>query len=343
MKWERSHSVMALLMVGIVPVLVIGMAFGSINLPLDFTLQTLWSAVVGRPSSDGSRLADIVLQIRLPRTLAAFLVGSGLSMIGVAMQALVRNPLAEPYVLGISGGASAGASLFYMGLMPTFIAGRIDISLAAFLGALVSITIVYLIARGGGRLSVSRLLLAGVALAAFMAAISAFVTFASEDANKTRAVLFWLMGSFHDIMWSDLPLAAGVTVIGGFVLVGLSRPLDALLSGEESALTLGIRVELLKKVLIVLSALMTGVLVSIAGAIGFVGLIIPHSVRSLVGIRHHWVLPGSFLMGGAFMVLADTVSQMVLPGQQLPVGIVTALCGVPFFLVLLRRTDYQFK
>lgn len=343
MKGSRNHIVMGVLLLLVIPVLGVGMAFGSVSLPLGFTLKTLLEAVSGSATGEVDRMAEIVLQIRLPRTLAAFVVGAGLSMIGVAMQALVRNPLAEPYVLGISGGASAGASLFYMGLIPTFVAARIDMPLAAFLGALAAITLVYVVARSSGRLSVSRLLLAGVALAAFMAAISAFVTLASPDANKTRAVLFWLMGSFNGVTWSELPIAVIATLLGAVILFGLSRPLDALLSGEESALSLGVRVEGLKKGLIVLSALITGVLVSISGAIGFVGLIIPHSVRSIMGISHRWVLPGSFLAGGLFLVLADTLSQLVLPGQQLPVGIVTALCGVPFFLMLLRRSDYQFK
>lgn len=342
MKDSRNHIVLGILILAILPVLGLGMAFGSVSLPLGFTLKTLMGAITGSLSPETDRMAEIVLQIRLPRTLAAFIVGAGLSIIGVAMQALVRNPLAEPYVLGVSGGASAGASLFYMGLIPTFIAARIDMPLAAFLGALTAITLVYVVARSSGRLSVSRLLLAGVALAAFMAAISAFVTLASPDANKTRAVLFWLMGSFNGVTWAELPIAVFVTVVGGLILFGLARPLDALLSGEESALSLGVRVEGLKKLLIILSALVTGVLVSISGAIGFVGLIIPHSVRSVLGISHRWVIPGAFLAGGLFMVLADTLSQLVLPGQQLPVGIVTALCGVPFFLMILRRTDYQF-
>ena len=342
MKDSRNHIVLGILILAILPVLGLGMAFGSVSLPLGFTLKTLMGAITGSLSPETDRMAEIVLQIRLPRTLAAFIVGAGLSIIGVAMQALVRNPLAEPYVLGVSGGASAGASLFYMGLIPTFIAARIDMPLAAFLGALTAITLVYVVARSSGRLSVSRLLLAGVALAAFMASISAFVTLASPDANKTRAVLFWLMGSFNGVTWAELPIAVFVTVVGGLILFGLARPLDALLSGEESALSLGVRVEGLKKVLIILSALVTGVLVSISGAIGFVGLIIPHSVRSVLGISHRWVIPGAFLAGGLFMVLADTLSQLVLPGQQLPVGIVTALCGVPFFLMILRRTDYQF-
>jgi len=289
------------------------------------------------------RLVQIVLQLRLPRAFAAFIVGAGLAIVGVAMQALVRNPLAEPYVLGISSGASAGASLFYLGFIPTFIATQIDITFAAFMGALLSISIVYLVARSGRTLSVSRLLLAGVAMASLMAAVSSFVTFASPDLNRMRAVLFWLMGSFNGITWDDLPTATFVTISGGLILLALSRSLDALLTGEEPARSLGVRVETVKRVLIVLSALVTGVLVSISGAIGFVGLIIPHSIRSVMGVNHRYVLPGSFLAGGIFLVLADILSQTILAGQQLPVGIVTAISGVPFFLYLLRRTDYQFK
>ena len=180
-------------------------------------------------------------------------------------------------------------------------------------------------------------------MASLMAAISSFVLFASPDLNRMRAVLFWLTGSFEHVTWSDLPLAAGAAMIGLVVLMSLSRSLDALLIGDEPAKSLGIRVESVKKVLIVLSALVTGTLVSISGAIGFIGLIIPHAVRSLLGVNHRYVLPGSFLAGGLFLVLADTLARSLLPGQQVPVGIVTAIAGVPFFLFLLRRTDYQFK
>jgi len=198
-------------------------------------------------------------------------------------------------------------------------------------------------ARGGGGLSVSRLLLAGVALASFMSAVASYVYIAAPDMNNMRSSLFWLLGSFSGISWQDIPIAATVTGLGAVVLMSQPRSLDALLTGEEPAQSLGVRVEPLKKVLIVLSALVTGVLVSISGAIGFIGLIIPHSIRSIVGVSHRWVLPSSFLAGGLFLVLADTVSQILLSGQQIPVGIVTALTGVPFFLYLLRKTDYQFK
>ena len=295
-----------------------------------------------KPPAGLSEMQDaIVWSLRLPRTLVGLLVGSSLAIAGALMQGLFRNPLAAPGVIGTSAGASTGAVI----ALATGLADRSMLYLPLFsiLSALLSLALVVRVARREGRVPVPDLLLAGVALAAFMAAISAFVTLASPDANKTRAVLFWLMGSFNGVTWSDLPLAVSVTVLGGLTLFALARPLDALLSGEESASSLGVQVESLKKLLIVLSALVTGVLVSISGAIGFVGLIIPHSVRSIMGISHRWVLPGSFLTGGLFMVLADTLSQWILPGQQLPVGIVTALCGVPFFLMLLRRTDYQFK
>ena len=323
----------------ILPALAVSIAFGSISIPV----ATTFSMLLGNGAGVEETLKVIILQLRLPKAIAAFFVGGGLSLVGVAMQALVRNPLAEPYVLGVSGGASAGASLFYLGLVPTLIATQLDLAFASFLGALLSISMVYLVARSSGSLSVSRLLLAGVAMASFMAAISSFVYFATPDLNRMRSVLFWLMGSFYHITWADLPAVIAVTLAGGGILLGLSRSLDAMLIGEEPAQSLGVPVESVKKILIVLSALVTGTLVSVSGAIGFVGLIIPHSVRSLMGVNHRYVLPGSFLAGGIFLVLADTLARSILPGQQLPVGIVTAIAGVPFFLFLLRRTDYQFK
>ena len=327
----------------VLPVLSLSIAFGSVHIPVATSFRILINELFSITQTDSESVLKIVLQLRLPRALAAFVVGGGLSIIGVAMQALVRNPLAEPYILGISSGASAWASLFYLGFLPTFLVSRLDITFAAFIGALLSITIVYLVARSGRSLSVSRLLLAGVAMASLMAAISSFVTFASPDLNKMRAVLFWLMGSFDHITWADLPIATGVTLLAALILMSISRSLDALLVGEEPARSLGIKVESVKKLLIVLAALVTGTLVAMSGAIGFVGLIIPHAVRSVLGVNHRYVLPGSLIAGGLFLVIADTLSKSMLPGQQLPVGIVTAIFGVPFFLFLLRRTDYQFK
>ncbi len=284
----------------------------------------------------------IVWQLRMPRVLLALLVGGGLSIIGVAMQTLVRNPLAEPYILGISSGASAGAAMFYLGFLPPLLSQALSLPLAAFIGGLLSITVVYLVARTGSRVSVARLLLAGVAMSSFMAAITAFVTYASPNPQKLQAVLFWLLGSFSSTHWDLLPLPAVVTGGGLLLMIGLARPLDAMLMGDEPAHSLGVPVEATKRLLIVLAALVTGILVASSGAIGFVGLIVPHAVRTVVGVTHRRLVPLSFLAGALFLLWADVASRVLLPGEELPVGVITAFCGVPFFLVLLRRSEYGF-
>jgi iron complex transport system permease protein len=299
---------------------------------------------LGISAAPGAVADRIVWRLRLPRALLALCVGGGLSVVGVAMQALVRNPLAEPYVLGISGGASAGASLFYLGFLPPLVSRALSLPLAAFLGGLATITVVYLVAQTGsyGRLSVARLLLAGVAMSALMGAVTSFVTLASPDPGKLRAVLFWLLGSLAGARWALLPLPA-LAALGGLAACwAFSRPLDALLLGEEPAQSLGVSVETLKRGLIAGAALVTGLLVAQAGAIGFVGLIVPHAVRLLVGAAHRRLVPLSFLAGAVFLLWADVLARTALPGQELPVGILTAVCGVPFFLWLLQREQYQF-
>jgi iron complex transport system permease protein len=284
----------------------------------------------------------IVWQLRLPRAVLACIVGGGLSIIGVAMQTLVRNPLAEPYILGISSGASAGASLFYLGFLPPLLSKTLSMPLAAFLGGLASITIVYLVAQDGPRVSVARLLLAGVAMSALMASITSFITYSSPEPDKLRAVLFWLLGSLNGARWGILPIPALTTALGLGTLLVLARPLDAMLVGEEPAQSLGMPVEAIKRGLIVLAALVTGTLVAVSGAIGFVGLIIPHAVRLVVGVPHRRLVPLSFAVGAIFLCWADLAARTVLPAQEVPVGVLTALCGVPFFLFLLRRRAYRF-
>jgi iron complex transport system permease protein len=285
---------------------------------------------------------QIVLGLRLPRIIMAFIVGGGLAIVGVAMQTLVRNPLAEPYILGISGGASAGASLFYLGFLPPLVSRALSIPLAAFIGGMAAITAVYLVARTRTYLSVTRLLLAGVAMSAMMGALTAFVTFASPEPDRLRTVLFWLMGSLAGTGWVDVVVPAVVVAFGLLLLTLLARPLDTMLLGDERAWNLGVPVEHLKTGLLVLSALITGPLVAAVGAIGFVGLIVPHVVRIIAGVRHRVLIAASFLGGGIFMIWMDTAARTMVVGQELPVGVLTALCGVPFFLWLLRSRSYHF-
>lgn len=319
-----------------------GISIGSANIAITDALLVLgqegfgWD-VTGTGSAIDLTTRRIIWDLRLPRVLLALLVGGGLSVIGVAMQTLVRNPLAEPYVLGISGGATAGASLFYLGFLPPLLSKAVSMPVAAFLGGLTTITVVYLVARTDGRISVPRLLLAGVAMSALTSAITSFVTFSSPEPDALRAVLFWLLGSFSGARWSLLPAAAAVAGLSVVSLTLIARPLDAMLMGEEPAYHLGVPVEALKRGLLVLAALVTGILVSTSGAIGFVGLIVPHAVRMVIGVTHRILVPISFVAGALFMVWADLAARTILPGQELPVGILTALCGVPFFLYLLRR------
>lgn len=305
-------------------------------------------AVIGDRLGFADRAIDettmrIVWDLRLPRAALALVVGGGLSIVGVAMQALVRNPLAEPYILGISSGAAAGASLFYLGFLPALLSRSFSMPLAAFIGGFVSISIVYLVARSGSSISVARLLLAGVAMSALMGALTALITFASPEPNKLRAILFWLQGSLSGTRWSLVLLPAIATGLGLVLLLGLSRPLDAMLLGEEPAFSLGVPTEKVKRILIVLAALVTGSLVASSGAIGFVGLIIPHVVRFFTGVTHRRLIPASFLLGGAFLIWADVAARTLISAQELPVGAVTALCGVPFFLFLLRRKQVRFQ
>lgn len=338
---KRPGFILPLVCVAALVTLLAAVSIGSVSLAPGDVLDAIRSRL-GLGGSPETSVEIIVWDLRLPRTLMAFIVGAGLSIVGVAMQALVRNPLAEPYILGLSSGAGAGASLFYLGFLPAFLSASITLPLAAFAGGLGTMVLVYAVARDRDGVSVTRLLLAGVAMSALMASVTAFITFASPDPNRLRAVLFWLLGSLSGARWDQLLLPGAVTFAALILLIALSRPLDTLLLGEEPAIGLGVPVERVKKGLIVLAALVTGVLVANSGAIGFVGLIVPHAVRSLVGVSHRRVVPVAFLAGGVFLVWADILARSMVEGQDLPVGIVTAVAGVPFFLVLLRRHKYPF-
>ena len=309
--------------------LFVGLLFGQEPVSVSDVFRVIRSHIFGGPVFDDLVSDQIIWNLRLPRVLLGCAVGGGLSIVGVAMQALIRNPLAEPYILGISGGASAGASLFYLGFLPPVISSVLSLSIASFLGGLLSIIMVFVVARVDRQISVARLLLAGVAISALMGALTTFVTMMSPDPNKLRAMLFWLLGSLNNASWSTVVLPVLVTVIATGVLWVLSRHLDAMLLGEEPAFNLGVPVERVKQVLIVLSALVTG-------------LIIPHIVRSVFGITHRRLIPLSLLCGAIFVILADLASRSLIESVTFPIGVVTAICGVPFFLYLLRRKEYRF-
>ncbi len=338
MKNRSSMHLYLPLFLTLLPVsLLLALRMGTVDLSYSeilrvFLVRMHLSSVQINPTHEA-----IIWQLRLPRILMALVTGGGLSLVGVLMQALVRNPLAEPYVLGLSGGASVGAVLFSLGFLPPLLHLHLTLPLAAFAGSMLAIGVVFLLARRGPILSASRLLLAGVALSSFLAALTSFLAFASPEPDKIRMILFWLLGSFSLATWSQLPLPVATTLLGFTGALLLTRPLDAFLLGEEQALHLGFHTERLKRGLLVLSALITGTLVAFTGVIGFVGLIIPHTSRMLVGPSHARVLPISFLLGAILMIWTDTFARTLFSGQEIPVGILTALLGVPFFLFLLQQ------
>lgn len=279
----------------------------------------------------------IVWQVRLPRTLLGACVGAGLAVCGMALQAMVRNVLADPYLLGINSGASSGAAAailfgFGSGL------GQHALPVSAFLGALAASLLVYVIARSGGQVTSVRLLLAGVAVGYALYAATSFLIFASGSAEGARSVLFWLLGSLGLARW-DGPFAVVMVVL--LLTVALltlwGRRLDALAIGDETAHTLGVSPERFRIRLFVLVALCIGVLVSASGSIGFVGLVVPHLARRVVGATHQRAVPVAALLGAIFLIWADVLARTLMAPQELPIGIITSLVGAPFLLVLIRR------
>jgi len=285
-----------------------------------------WLAAIADP---GSRHGELIWQLRMPRAVAAWVVGSLLAMSGCLMQVLLRNPLADPYVLGVSGGAAFATLLgmvfgVALGVLPWL----------AILGALFSILIVFGLARGTGPWSGTRLLLTGVVTASGWAALISLVLSLSPDASL-RGMLFWLMG---DLSYAAMPAWSFIVLGSSFVLcMGLARSLNVLAMCETTARLLGEPTRQMLWLVYLLASVLTATAVSIAGSIGFVGLIVPHLMRLLVGSDHRILIPAATLFGGLFLVLSDTLARTVLSPQQLPVGVITALLGVPLFLLLLNR------
>jgi iron complex transport system permease protein len=274
---------------------------------------------------------------RLPRVLLGALVGAGLSIVGVVLQALVRNPLADPHIIGVTAGASVGATaVIVLGLGG---AGLYTLSLAAFVGALAALVLVYVLARRGGRLSPLRLILAGVAVSYLFAAITSFLVFQADDVTSARSVTFWLLGGLGAARWSTLTLPA-MAVLGGTVLLAVqARRLDAIMLGDDTAASLGVDPSRFRKQLFVVAALVAGLLAAVAGGIGFVALMIPHMARLVVGSAHRRLVPVAALGGATFLIWADVGARTLFAPEELPIGVITAFCGAPFFLWLLRRGD----
>ncbi|MEU9558967.1 FecCD family ABC transporter permease [Streptomyces fumanus] len=314
-----------------------GLAIGSVRVPP----AQVWGIVTHALGADWrepdwSRAREtIVVDVRAPRVLLGAVTGAGLAVIGTALQALVRNPLAEPYLLGVSSGASLGAvSVIVFGVT---LFGPLSLPAAAFAGALGALLLVYATARTGGRITSSRLVLSGVAIAAVLTALLDLLLLTTDRGNETRAVLAWTLGGLGGSDWGTVWLPTTALLLGAGALMAQARNLNLLLAGEEAATTMGLDVARFRARLFVLLSLVTGVLVAAAGPIGFVGLMMPHIVRLFVGGDHRRVLPTAALGGAVFLVWADIAARTVAAPTEIPVGVLTALCGGPFFLWLMRR------
>ncbi len=273
----------------------------------------------------------IVWELRLPRVLTAAAVGAGLALSGAVMQSLTRNPLADPYLLGLSSGASLGAvAVLVLGV-------ALVLPFAAFAGALLALVGTLTLARAGGTLTPGRAVLAGLAVSQLAAAGTSFVIFWTATGDSYREILAWLMGSLAGATWRSVAISVGALVAVGTVLMASGLRLDAFTFGDTSAAALGLHVERTRWTLMTLVALLTGAMVAVSGAIGFVGLVLPHIVSAVTGPAHRRLLPVAALAGGTFLVWADTLARTAFDPRELPVGIVTALIGVPVFAVLLRR------
>lgn len=283
---------------------------------------------------------NIVLSLRLPRVLLGFIVGASLAVCGVAMQALVRNKLADPFILGVSSGSSAFATLGMLFGAFSFL-GTFSLSISAFFGAAATIITVYILARHRGRINITQLLLSGVAVSMIMDGITSIIKLSAPNSLGLHNAEFWMAGSLAGARWEYLGIPAAVLLLCIIFLMINHRGLNLLLLGDDGARSLGVNVSALQKKLILVSSLMAGATVAVSGSIGFVGLMVPHFTRLLIGSDHKKVLPVSALLGGILVVWVDVAARLLLAPEELPVGVLTAVIGGPVFIILLRRSGNE--
>ncbi|KRE36213.1 sugar ABC transporter substrate-binding protein [Janibacter sp. Soil728] len=320
---------------------VVSLALGSEPLAVSGVIDVLQARLTGGRGGDPS-YDTIVWELRAPRVLMALVVGAGLSLAGACMQTLVRNPLADPYLLGVSSGAGVGATLvIVLGALSGF--GIWALSLGALGGALLATALVFGISLAQGGITPLRLVLTGVVMSAAFSSVSSFLVFFSADPRATQSVLFWLLGSLSGAVWAQVLPSVIAVSLAVAVLMALHSWLDALAAGPEVAASLGVPVAGLRITLFVLVSVLVGVLVAVSGGIGFVGLVVPHLARIVVGARHRCVLPVAAVGGALFMLWVDVAARVVVRPQEIPLSVVTGLIGAPIFLALLGRRHYTYS
>ena len=316
----------------LVGVILVSVTVGSVRVKPSYSVTILLQSLLGLKRIGTETEQAIILSLRFPRALSAGLVGAGLSVSGAIFQALLRNPLADPYILGVSSGAAVGAIVAILMGLSTLSFG---LPLASFIGAFLTILVVFYFGRQDGKIHPNTLLLAGVITSSFLSALIMFFISISQK-EELRTIIFWLMGDFSFSNYQAVGMIFPYILLAFFVLYFRARQFNLILSGEESALQLGVDVERLKLFSYLFASLITAASVSVCGLIGFVGLIIPHSVRLAFGSDHRLLLPSSALVGASFLIASDTLGRTLLAPVELPVGVITATLGGPFFIYLLR-------
>lgn len=308
---------------------------GGADVSVGQTIQILSYKVTGKGNIQGIKDSTIAIiwNLRFPRVLLALLVGGSLSVCGVAYQGIFKNPMADPFLLGVSSGAALGASI---GIVLNFNISFFGLNMPAilaFICALLTLGVVYNISRVGRKVPVPTLLLSGIAISQFLSALNSILMIFSDDMHR---IIYWTMGSFNGKSWNHLLLILPYVIIGFVLLYKLHRQMDIMLLGEDSASQLGVNTDRLKLVVLMVTAFVTAATVSVTGIIGFVGLVVPHVVRIFVGPKHKKLYPYSFVLGGVFLILCDTIARSLI-NQEIPVGVITSIFGGPFFIYLLKK------
>jgi len=329
---KRVLTLSLLLSLLLILVIIISITMGSAKVPPLRSIRILFESLLGLKGAGNETERTIILSLRLPRAILAGMVGAGLSVSGATFQALLRNPLADPYILGVSSGAAVGAILAILLGLGTHSLG---LPLASFLGALLTVLVVFYFGRQDRKIHPHTLLLAGVIIGSFLSALIMFFISVSQK-EELHTIIFWLMGDFSFSNARAIFIIFPYIFLGIFLLYFRSRQLNLILSGEENAVQLGVDVERLKLISYLSASLLTAASVSVCGLIGFVGLIIPHSVRLVFGPDHRLLIPASAFIGASFLIASDTVARTLLAPTELPVGVITAVFGGPFFIYLLR-------
>ncbi|HSZ25498.1 MAG TPA: iron ABC transporter permease [Cytophagaceae bacterium] len=313
--------------------LMVGVQIGSFKTDLG----TLFSVITTYDSDKAEHFA--ILELRIPRLLLALLTGGTLALSGYLMQAMTNNPLADPYLLGTSSGASLGANIVYAGIVP---ANIFTVSLFSFSGAIAVTIAAIAIAYQKGRIEPNRLLLSGVALSALMVSVSSLMMYQSNDDNRLKNIIYWTLGGFEFAGWEQLPLVALIVLVLSILFSFYQKQLNLLLLGEERAENIGVNTKALRWIVLIACSLATGIAVSIAGPIGFVGLIIPHFIRSFYGVSGRYNIIFVVLWGGIFLLACDVISRLIFYPSGVPIGIITSFVGIPFFVYLLGKNKFRF-